>query len=243
MRMMVATIVMLGLPALAVAQPATPEAGGVAPLPPIGLPLPQIGLPHPPTGLPAAETPPTRGAANRQAPRTRRPHRPGPSVVPVYVWPYLYDAPATIGPSGSPNDSATRTAAQPLVGRLLLEVAASGEQQLYVDGYYAGTLDDFAAGVELEAGPHAVEIRGPGFEALRFSVNIAPGRTITYRGTLKATNPKPTPDASAASSPPVAPTTPMVGYIVPGCYIGNVPPQDAALPAGCDISRVITIKR
>jgi hypothetical protein len=35
----------------------------------------------------------------------------------------------------------------------------------------------------------------------------------------------------------------MVGYIVPGCYIGNVPPQDAGLPASCDLSRTITIQR
>jgi hypothetical protein len=126
---------------------------------------------------------------------------------------------------------------------LRLDVAAAGgEQQLYVDGYYIGTALDFASGIELEAGPHAIEIREAGFETLGVAVNIAPGRAITYRGSMKATDNPSAPAAAAASSLPVTPA-PMVGYIVPGCYIGNVPPQDAGLPPTCDLSRVITIKR
>ena len=35
----------------------------------------------------------------------------------------------------------------------------------------------------------------------------------------------------------------MTGYVIPGCYIGNVPPQEAGLPAGCDLGRLITITR
>ena len=31
-------------------------------------------------------------------------------------------------------------------------------------------------------------------------------------------------------------------YLIPGCYMGNVPPQEVKLPAGCDASRVTTIK-
>jgi hypothetical protein len=238
MRLNVAAVVMLGWPALTAAQTAAPAPGTVPPLPPIGLPLPQIGLPHPPTGLPSAEAPQRRGTADRPPSRARRPHRPGSSVIPVYVYPYPFDPPA--GDLSSQRNDASARAPQPLAGRLLFDVAASGEGQLYVDGFYAGTLSDFANGVELEAGPHAVEVRVAGSEALSFAVNVNPGQTITYRGTLKATAARP--DASAVSVPPIVAAPPMVGYIVPGCYIGNVPPQDAGLPASCDLSRTITIK-
>jgi hypothetical protein len=247
MRLKLAVIVMLALPVVAVAQPSqappsTPSAGGVVPLPPIGLPLPQIGLPLPPIGLPAAGTSEGRRAANRAGPRTRTPHRSAFPVVPVYGWPYYYEAPAAT-PSSPSSDSVAIRAAGPPVGYLQFDIPGDREQQLYVDGFYLGTLLDFASGVALEAGPHAVEIRAPGFETLSVAVNIASGRTIAYRGALKATEVKPAAAATAASSGPLVPAAPMVGYIVPGCYIGNVPPQDAGLPATCDLSRTITIKR
>jgi hypothetical protein len=241
MRLSLAVIAMLGFSGLAAAQPAAPVAGAVVPLPPIGLPLPQIGLPLPAIGLPAVKTPQAPGTANRSVLHKRRPNRSRPYFVPVYSWPFLLEAPVATTSSDSPNDSQVRPA-QPTVGRLQLEVAGGSEQQLYVDGYYVGTLIDFANGVEIDAGPHAVEIRAAGFETLAFSVNINPGRSLTYRGTMKAIDVKPPPDTSAASSTPAVPPTPMIGYIVPGCYIGNVPPQDAGLPPSCDLSRVITIK-
>jgi hypothetical protein len=238
MRLNLAAIVMLGLPALAAAQTAAPAPGSVPPLPSIGVPLPQIGIPHPPTGLPAPDAPQRRATASRPPTRARRPHGPGSALVPVYVYPYPYDLPAGAIPSQA-GDASVRPP-QPLAGRLLFDVAAGGGEQLYVDGFYAGTLSDFANGVELEAGPHAVEIRAPEFETLSFAVNIAPGQAMTYRGTLKAIAPRP--DAPVLIAPPIAPARPMVGYIVPGCYIGNVPPQDAGLPASCDLSRTITIQ-
>ena len=185
MRLNLAVIVMLGLPAMAAAQPAAPVAGGVVPLPPIGLPLPQIGLPLPATGLPAIAAPQTRRPANRPAPHPRRPHRSGPYAVPVY------SLAVSLRSAGRDHLTPTRHRIPALRrsrawGTCNLTSRRGGEQQLYVDGYYMGTLVDFDSGVELEAGPHAVEIRAPGFEPLGFSVNIGPGRTITYRGTLES---------------------------------------------------------
>jgi hypothetical protein len=124
---------------------------------------------------------------------------------------------------------------------LRLDVEPRGDQQVYVDGYYIGTPEDFGGEVELESGPHSVEIQAPGYETLQVFVNIAPGRSIAYRATLKATDAKAAPDAAVQT--PVAPAAPMTGYFIPGCYIGNVPPQDAGLPASCDLDRVITIKQ
>jgi hypothetical protein len=114
---------------------------------------------------------------------------------------------------------------------LRLEVQPEAVLQLYVDGYYVGTPDDFNRELELEAGPHTIEIRAPEYETFQFDVNIAPYRLVTYRGSLKAANAPPPPGP--------APTT---FYLIPECYVGNVPPKDAGLPATCDQSRVITFK-
>lgn len=61
------------------------------------------------------------------------------------------------------------------------------DAEVYVDGYYAGTVDDFDGmfqELRLEDGGYRIEIRAPGFETLVFDVRVQPGRTITYRGHL-----------------------------------------------------------
>src|ERR1700682_4686307 len=96
MRLKLALILTLGLPAVAAAQTAVPvTGGGVAPLPPLGPPLPRIGLPLPPIGLPATAPPQRRGAnipapgmrANLPAPGMRREHRSAIYIMPAYGWP------------------------------------------------------------------------------------------------------------------------------------------------------------
>ncbi len=62
------------------------------------------------------------------------------------------------------------------------------DAEVYVDGYYAGIVDDFDGAfqeVPLEPGPHRIEVRSQGFEPISFEVNSQPGRTITYRATLR----------------------------------------------------------
>jgi hypothetical protein len=122
-----------------------------------------------------------------------------------------------------------------------LDVEPAGNQQVYVDGFYVGTPEDFAAGLEIEPGPHALEIRRAGYDALHTSINVVSGRSITYRGTLTKTIEPASPDAGLPSAPAQPSAAPMTSYIVPGCYVGNVPPEDAGLPARCDLTTVITI--
>jgi hypothetical protein len=59
--------------------------------------------------------------------------------------------------------------------------------QIFVDGEYAGTVEDFhsSTGLMIAAGVHRVEFRAPGYEPLVVDVRIAAGRRITYRGALK----------------------------------------------------------
>ena len=60
--------------------------------------------------------------------------------------------------------------------------------EVYVDGYFAGHVDDFDGtfqALKLEEGGYRVEIVAPGYERLEFDIRIQPGRKITYRGELR----------------------------------------------------------
>jgi len=63
--------------------------------------------------------------------------------------------------------------------------------QIFVDGEYVGTVEDFksGSGLPLEAGVHRVEFRAPGYEPLVVDMRIAAGRRITYRGVMKPPSP------------------------------------------------------
>jgi hypothetical protein len=61
------------------------------------------------------------------------------------------------------------------------------DAQVYIDGAYAGLVDDFDGvfqSLRLEAGEYHVEVVLPGFETLAFDVRIMPGEKTTYRGDL-----------------------------------------------------------
>jgi hypothetical protein len=62
------------------------------------------------------------------------------------------------------------------------------EAEVYVDGYFVGTVDDFDGvfqRLHIETGPHRIEVRAPGYETLSFDLRVAPGKTTTYTGELK----------------------------------------------------------
>ena len=64
------------------------------------------------------------------------------------------------------------------------------DAEVYVDGYFAGNVDDFDGvfqSLRLENGGYKIEIRKPGFETLTFDVHVQPDRTVTYRGEMRPT--------------------------------------------------------
>ena len=74
------------------------------------------------------------------------------------------------------------------VGELRLQVRPR-HAEVYVDGYYAGIVDDFDGifqGLRLEEGEYRIEIVAPGYEPIDFDVRIQGGRKISYRGELFA---------------------------------------------------------
>ena len=61
---------------------------------------------------------------------------------------------------------------------------APRDAQVFADGYYVGIVNDFDGvfqHVNLDAGPHHIEIQEQGYEPIAFDVDIQPGQTITYR--------------------------------------------------------------
>ena len=56
---------------------------------------------------------------------------------------------------------------------------------MYVDGYYAGVVDDFDGvfqRLHLRAGPHHIEVRADGYEPLSLDVRLEPDQTTKYEG-------------------------------------------------------------
>ncbi|MBI3048899.1 MAG: PEGA domain-containing protein [Acidobacteria bacterium] len=72
------------------------------------------------------------------------------------------------------------------IGELRLDVSPR-HAQVFVDGYYAGIVDDFDGAfqaIRLAPGAYRIEIVAPGYETLGFDVRITPGQKIRYRGEL-----------------------------------------------------------
>jgi hypothetical protein len=73
------------------------------------------------------------------------------------------------------------------IGRLKIKVKPQ-DAEVWVDGYYAGTVDDFDGfmqALRLDSGGYRIEIRKPGFETLTYDVLVQYDRTITFRGKMK----------------------------------------------------------
>jgi hypothetical protein len=71
-------------------------------------------------------------------------------------------------------------------GELRLQVRPR-DAQVFIDGSYAGTVDDFDGtfqSLRLESGDYQVEIVLPGYEPLDFDVHITPGEKVVYKGDL-----------------------------------------------------------
>jgi hypothetical protein len=124
----------------------------------------------------------------RAAPRIIRP-----TIVTVIPYrPYVYRPRLGIGvyygAGGSyPYGHTPRGYYDPIPGRAyggLRITDAPREAHVFADGYYVGIVDDFDGifqHLNLEAGPHRIEVEVPGYESIAFDVMVQPGRTTTFR--------------------------------------------------------------
>lgn len=137
----------------------------------------------------------------------------GSGVGPWFWWPYGtygYDIPRTVeanetnGAVAIPVPPPPPRAAEPSLiqpppplqppktwwlprGNLRLEVRPE-TAQVYVDGFYSGTVADAsrsATGLSLTAGWHRLEFRASGYETPAVNVTIPANETTSYRGELK----------------------------------------------------------
>ena len=71
-------------------------------------------------------------------------------------------------------------------GGLRLEITPK-TAQVFVDGAYAGVVDDFNGHfqhLDLVPGGHRIEVRQPGFQPLMFQAYVQPGHTTDYKAAL-----------------------------------------------------------
>jgi hypothetical protein len=133
---------------------------------------------------------------------------------------------------------------QPSLARLILDIHPP-TAQLFADGYYIGIPEDFRfedGGAVLEPGPHRIDIIARGHEPVSFDVNLTRGQSATFRHILTPIMRAPQPAPDAAVEAPLPAKQPATFYLIPGCYMGNVPPKDANLPATCDIARAVSVQ-
>jgi hypothetical protein len=74
-----------------------------------------------------------------------------------------------------------------IYGGLRLKVKPR-EAEVFVDGYFAGVVDDFDGAFQqlnLDVGPHRIELRAAGYESISFEIRTQPGEKITYKAELK----------------------------------------------------------
>ena len=133
-------------------------------------------------------------------------------------WPYPYYPYAYAAYDGSGN---VRTQVAPR------------QTEVFVDGYYAGTVDDFDGTFQrlyVAPGDHSIELYLPGHRPHQLSVYVQPGRTFNIRHTMEPLAPGEAdpgrPAAPAAPSP--APRDPGVAPRDPG--VAARPPLDPRGP-------------
>jgi PEGA domain len=256
MRVVLTAFLAIALPIAAAAQSKGSARGSsrghspaVAPWSSMTSTLPPIGLGLPPIGLAPPSKPPFKGFGarfDRFDGRRRFDFRKNLPVSVVYVLPPFYGdffapyyAPTPgvmpVEVSAPPSPPPPPPAPTPASGWLRLNLeGAPSRAQVFVDGYFVGTLEDASSQIMLEAGPRAIEIRAPGYRSLEFDVKVVADRSITYQGALERLD-----GVVKPAEPPAAPST---IYFIPNCYLGNVPPRQAALPASCDIGKLSTYK-
>jgi PEGA domain len=153
----------------------TTSSGGGAPVPPYS--RPRGGRPVTGQAVPRTSQPPITGG--------------GPTIfVPGGYYPWGYGGVGIGGYYGGwygGGYQGYQSGGGDYEGRLRLKVKPK-EAEVFVDGYFAGIVDDFDGvfqRLHIETGPHRIELRADGYEPLSFEVNIEPGRTLTYKGELK----------------------------------------------------------
>jgi hypothetical protein len=174
---------------------------------------PRDGQKPPSSDSPSNQAVPRPPDARRDPDGLRRGPARGPVVVQYPGWPW-WGYPYPYGYPPAP----WRFYADWETTSVWLDVSPK-DAQVYVDGYYAGVVDDFDGifqHLTLRAGPHLIEMRKTGYRPLAVEINLYWGQSVTYRRTMEP--------ASEADS--------AVAFVgAPGFEEGAVPPSPADINA------------
>jgi hypothetical protein len=208
----------------------TPPPSPNQPLPPSPLAGP-LNPPPPPSALDLPDI--FRAGPRTYAPRFDRVPRRNP-LIGYGTAGYITDPFGYISQPESSSPALDRYMQQgQSAGYLRLDVEPQ-TAQVYVDGYYAGTVADFnRGGFALDAGPHRIEMRADGFDSQSVELRIRANDVLSYRGTLTRRDQRPEQRAAAG--------TPKTFYVIPRCYAGTSRPRAEQLPAGCRLNDLRTV--
>lgn len=149
--------------------------------------------------IPRSQAPPIDRDRFRSYPRYSSPYRYGAFGLGYGAFglgyfhydPFWWTSPAYGSPSWYPPYYGYGYGSAYANGGLRLKVRPR-QAEVYVDGYYLGIVNEFDGvfqRLNLDSGPHRIEVRAPGYEPLVFDVRIQPGETITYRRELRPQRP------------------------------------------------------
>jgi hypothetical protein len=171
---------------------------------------------------------------DRQPQRHRPWWKPGYGQYPIggyYATPYGgygygYEVAAETREEAAPAPVAAST----IKGLLQFDITPATGLEYYIDGMHIGSSSTLGSEFEVNAGARQVEVRARGYHSATFDKRIEEGRVTVVRGALE---PMPHMQAPANGGK-------QVMYVIPGCYMGNSKPSPEALPAGCDIRKLVT---
>jgi len=86
--------------------------------------------------------------------------------------------------------------------------------------------------------PYAVAVEPPPPQVI--VVQPAPVQIITVEVPVREPREEAPAPVARDPEPPFVPTGDRTLYVIPGCYVGNVPPKDMKLPANCDLKKLTT---
>jgi hypothetical protein len=109
--------------------------------------------------------------------------------------------------------------------RLRVKPEAAEDAAVYVDGFYAGVVDDFNGvfqSLPLTPGGHTVVLYLEGYRTVRHNFYLSPGSSFTVRATME-----PLPAGEAGEPPDLAPPVPAPPH---GTYRTPITPPRQAVP-------------
>jgi hypothetical protein len=101
-----------------------------------------------------------------------------------YPYAYAYPYPYYGAPAPYPYPGAYGAVGVQTYGSVRIDLPQR-DAEVYIDGNFAGTVDQNNGTFNLDAGSHHIEVRAQGFAATSFDVSVTPGRTTTYRTALR----------------------------------------------------------